>query len=259
MNSQLFKRPQFPLALVGLAMLVAIGVSLPRLGAPGALESLRLPPAGALTIRHSAGDGSTTITSQAAFELLQARATGPLDVHWSESTGIPDFLTGAEAGTRIPYTPTAAERGNPVAIARGFFDENRALFRLAGVDSELQLFRLEPDLQLGFTHVRMAQVYHGIPVFGKQLVVHLDQHEQIVAVNGQFAPGIDIATQPTLTTAEAEATALRDLLEVQLEPGERGRATPQVLKGKTELMVHVDVQGRATLTWYVAIATVSPL
>jgi Zn-dependent metalloprotease len=259
MNSQLFKRPELSFAMIGLAVLAAIGVSLPRLSAPGALGALRLPSAGALAVRRAAGGLPGAVTPDVAFERLQARAAGPLDVHWSEDTGIPDFLTGADATTRIPYTPTAAERGNPVAIARGFFDENRALFGMTSVDSELQLLRLEPDLQLAFKHVRMAQVYRGIPVFGRQLVVHLDQHEQIVAVNGQFAPGIDVATRPTLSTEQAEATALRDLLEVQLDPDERARVKPQVLKDKTRLMVHVDAAGRATLTWYVAITTDSPL
>jgi bacillolysin/thermolysin len=259
MNSQLFKRPQLSLAMIGLAALAAIGVSLPRLGAPAAFDSLRLPPAGALTVRPTAGGLPGAETARSAFERLQARASGPLDVHWSEQTGSPDFLTGADAATRIPYTPTAAERGNPLAIARGFFDENRALFGMASADSELQFLRTELDHQLAFAHVRMAQVYQGIPVFGKQLVVHLDRHEQIVAVNGQFAPGIAVATRPTLSTADAEAVALRDLLEAQLEPAERARVRPQVLKDKTRLMVHVDVQGRATLTWYVAILTDSPL
>jgi Zn-dependent metalloprotease len=259
MNSQLFKRPQFSLAMLGLAALAAIGVSLPRLNTPDALDALRLPPAGQLTVQHTAGELPGAKTARAAFERLQARASGQLDVHWSETTGIPDFLTGADPATRIPYTPTAAERGNPLAIARGFFDQNRALFGLTSADAELQFVRLEPDHQLAFKHVRMAQVYQGLPVFGKQFVVHIDQHEQIVAVNGQFTPGITVATQPILTTDQAEATALRDLLELQLEPAERARATPQVLRDKTQLMVHVDVQGRPTLTWYVAITTDSPL
>src|SRR5205823_3091260 len=113
--------------------------------------------------------------------------------------------------------------------------------------SELQLIRLEPDRQLGYAHVRMAQVYHGIPVFGRQLVVHLDPDEQIVAVNGQFAPSIAIATRPTLSKTQAEATALRDLLETQLDQDERARVMARLLKDQTQLMVHVDGDGRAML------------
>ena len=164
MNSQLFKRPQFSLAMLGLAALAAIGVSLPRLNAPGALDALRLPPAGRLTTRNTAGELPGAETARAAFERLQARADGRLDAHWNENTGIPDFLAGADPATRIPYTPTAAERGNPLAIARGFLDENRALFDMTSADADLQFVRMEPDHQLAFKHVRMAQAYQGLPV-----------------------------------------------------------------------------------------------
>src|SRR5262245_52379097 len=95
MNSQLFKRPHYPLAMIVLAALAAIGAALPRLGAPRAFDALRLPPAVALTVGHAAAGLTGAEAPQAAFERLQSRASGPLSVHWSELTGIPDFLTGA--------------------------------------------------------------------------------------------------------------------------------------------------------------------
>jgi bacillolysin len=267
MNSLLFKRPPLPLVLLGLAALLATSANLaPRTRIVDDALVLRLSPASALNVRWDArgqGAGRNTppgaLSPDVAFAALQDRATGELKVHWNATTGIPDFLTGSDPATRIPYTPTAAERGNPTAIARGFFDENRALFRMTSAASELQLIRLEPDRQRGYAHVRMAQVYHGIPVFGRQLVVHLDPDEQIVAVNGQFAPSIAIATRPTLSKAQAEATALRDLLETQLDQDERARVMTRLLKDQTQLMVYVDGDGRATLTWRVAIMTESPL
>jgi Zn-dependent metalloprotease len=58
--------------------------------------------------------------------------------------------------------------------------------------------QLEPDKQLNFAHVRLPQVYKGIPVFGRQLLVHLDTQEQITAVNGHFAHNLNVPTQPTI-------------------------------------------------------------
>ena len=60
-----------------------------------------------------------------AFNRLQQRAGVSLNVHWNEVTDVPDFLTGVNAADRVPYTPSAVERGNPTAIAKGFLDENR--------------------------------------------------------------------------------------------------------------------------------------
>jgi Zn-dependent metalloprotease len=197
--------------------------------------------------------------SLAAFNALNARAGGTLEASWDAVTGIPRFLTGSEKSVRIPYTPTAAEKGNPLAIARGFLDENRALFRLNAVASDFGPSRMEPDLQLSFSNIRMPQVYKGIPVFGKQLVVHLDAQQQIVAVNGQYAPGISIPTQPTLAKGQAEQVALDDLKANQLDDNERATVQTDLRSDKTALNIYVDDKGRATLTWIVTVLTTSPL
>lgn len=194
-----------------------------------------------------------------AFTLLQERTPAPLAIQWNPATGIPDFLTGATVTARIPYQPTAAERGNPAAIARGFLDENRSLFRLKSVSDELTVLRVEPDLQLPYSHVRLQQVHQGIPVFGRQLIVHLDGHEAITAVNGHFLPNLALSTATTMTPAAAEALALEDLLESQLEPAERARVETTILSQKTQLIFYVDEHNQATLTWAVTIMTMSPL
>lgn len=196
---------------------------------------------------------------RAAFLSLQARARGGLEAHWDARTGIPDFLAGKDASTVLPYTPSAAERGNPVAIARGFLDENRALFRLTSVSEQLSVLRVEPDTQLGYAHVRLAQMHNGIPVFGKQLIVHLDAQENVVAVNGHFVPNLNVATQPTIAVDEAERIALQDLLEEQLTEAERARVITEIVRDKTRLMIYVDEFNKATLTWHVTILTDAPL
>ena len=209
----------------------------------------------ASTVRQSSGQ----ISSYEAFDALD-RATGyNLAVTWDNATGIPRFLAGKSGSIRIPYTPTAAERGNPVAIARGFLDANRALFQLEGVAADFGAGRIEPDMQLHFSNIRMPQVYQGIPVFGKQLVVHLDAQEQVVAVNGQYQPNLAIATQATVTREQAEQVALEDLTENQFTADEAKDLKASVLKDKTALNVYVDEKGKATLAWNVTVMTSSPL
>jgi Zn-dependent metalloprotease len=197
--------------------------------------------------------------ARAAFARLQSRATGTLDTHWHERTGIPDFLAGADPATKIPYTPSAAERGNPAALARGFLDENRALFKLTNVTDDFKLLRVEADAQLGQTAVRMAQTYKGIPVFGKQLVVHIDAQENIVAVNGQYAPEIDVPTKPSLSADTAERIAREHLFNDELDADERATVQLDVLHSQTQLMVYVEPNGKAVLTWQVVIMSESPL
>jgi Zn-dependent metalloprotease len=197
--------------------------------------------------------------SHGAFARLQDRAAGRLDVHWSAQGDIPDFVTGLAAEDRIPYTPSAAERGNPAAIARGFLDENRALFKLTSAADDFQTLRVESDAQLGYAHVRLSQMYQGIPVFGKQLIVHIDAHEKIVAVNGQFTPDIAVPTSATVSKDDAERLALKDLMEQQLEPSERDTVSTEILHDKTQLIVYVAANGQATLAWNVIVMTDGPL
>lgn len=263
MRSLPFRRWHAPLVFLVMGALIAGSISArPQ---PGA--ALRARVAGSWAAGWAAGGPAVATpvrwpappTPADAFDLLQRRAAAPLDVHWSPLSGVADFLSGAGPAGRLPYTPTAAEIGDPLAIARGFLDENRALFGLGSVAADLRLSRVEPDPQLDFTHVRMAQVYHGIPVFGRQLVVHLDPQARVVAVNGQLAPALDLPDQPSLRKDLAERVALRDLLEEQLQPAERARAITRVLGEKTSLAIYVDPRGKATLSWLVTIMTDTPL
>src|SRR3954463_1787408 len=113
--------------------------------------------------------GSLT-TPAVAFDELNRRAGGTLQVTWDPHFSIPRFLSGNSRTATIPYTPAAAEHGNPLAIARGFLDANRALFRLGSVGADFGSGYMEPDTQLGYSHVRMPQMYKGLPVFARQLI-----------------------------------------------------------------------------------------
>jgi bacillolysin len=198
---------------------------------------------------------------QAAFNQLQARSNSALTVNWDarSARSVPNFLSGLDPAARLPYRPTAAELGNPIAIARGFLDENRALFNLRSVAEDLQLLRNETDKQLGWSHVRLSQVYQGVPVFGYQLIVHLDAQNQVVTVNGHFRPGLELDTTPKVNQADAEHLALDDLLNGQLEPDQRSRVKATILRDATQLMIYVDRNDQPRLTWYVTIMTDSPL
>ena len=197
--------------------------------------------------------------SQAAFNRLQARSSSALAVNWDARWEVPNFLSALDPAARLPYQPTAAERHNPGAVARGFLDENRALFKLRSVADDLQFLRNETDKQLGWSHVRLAQVYQGLPVFGYQLIVHIDPDDQVVTVNGHFRPGLNLDTQPRLTSAEAEQLALDDLLIGQLDPAERSRVKAQILRDKTQLLIYIDRSDQPRLAWYVTIRTDTPL
>lgn len=198
---------------------------------------------------------------RAAVSALQAQAAGALATNWDARTGIPRLLEAKNPAQRLPYTPSAAERGNPAAIAMGFMDANRDIFRMTSATSELTLLRIEPDAQLGWSHVRLDQVYKGLPVFNNQMVVHVDEKEQIVGVNGQFEPALNAPTQPLISQSQAEALALKNLREIQLagEVSDPARIEAQPLTERTKLGVYVDEFGKANLVWAVNVLATQPL
>lgn len=201
----------------------------------------------------------TPATAQDLHSRLRTlQAQTPLTIRFDTQTGVVEFLA-ARANGRIPYAQSGSTPNDPVAIAQDFLEQNRALFGIRNVKDELVFLRIEPDKQLGWSHIRFEQVYQGLPVFGKQLVVHLDKQHKPVSVNGQFTPGIDLPVEPLVTAKKATELALENLRTVQLTPAEQLRVQTQVLDQKTRLMIYVDRSGKARLAWSIIIMTEKPL
>lgn len=240
MNDRFVQRLALPLLLlVTLAVLpVGAGAATPASPAPSL-------PAGRAARENT-------------LRVLQAHTAAPLTIHTDTATGAADFLAAADAHVPLAYTPSATEAGNPEATARGFLNAYRALFGLRSAQSELTLVRIEADKQLGYSHVRLGQVYQGIPVFGKQLIVHVDPQGRVASVNGQFFPGIELRTQPVVGVEEAEQVALR-YIPGELDENERATVQLNLRHDRTRLMIYVEPNGTPRLTWSVSVATARPL
>lgn len=111
-------------------------------------------------------------------------------------------------------------------------------------EAELTLLTAKQD-DLGLTHVRLDQVHKGVPVFGGQIITHLDG-VNVRSVTGrafQGARGVD--TTPALTAAqaiEAARAALGDGGGIAKEP-----------QAKLVILPARDGSSGATLTYQVQI------
>jgi len=92
-------------------------------------------------------------------------------------------------------------------VARAFLRQNRDLMQLQEPDSELQLERRQVDPQ-GHVHLRFAQRHQGLAVWPASLVAHFGSDEQLIGIDGAYAP-TPVLTDltPTLTPDEAVARA----------------------------------------------------
>ncbi len=179
-----------------------------------------------------------TAAQKAVRELA---AVAPIEVKWNEATGTPDWLDSP-----LPYALSRAERADPELAARDVLNQYRDIFGIQNAFAEFQLVRIETD-SLGQSHVRLQQIKDGLPVFGRVLIVHLGE-TGVLGINGDFQPGLDLATVPSLTAALAESQAL----------AAADGLSPQVF-APGRLTIYVDdTTHKPFLAWQIFVSARSP-
>lgn len=120
-------------------------------------------------------------------------------------------IAGAQGNGRGRLQAAYLERGGqrPAWVTDAL---ERSLQRLESKGKPRESFKLrgaqKDDLA---THVRLDQVYRGLPVFGGQLIAHLDPQGNPRSENGRFYEGLSLSTTPSLTDAQAIAIATKAL------------------------------------------------
>jgi hypothetical protein len=95
----------------------------------------------------------------------------------------------------------AANRFADIALA--FLTASRSLLHLQQPSDELMVTSATTD-DLGLKHVRLQQTFAGIPVWGAEIMVHLDQSNHVYLVQGQYIPTPSgLQTHPALSREEA--------------------------------------------------------
>jgi len=89
---------------------------------------------------------------------------------------------------------------------------------LANPEAEVALAGADRDA-LGMTHVRLDQVFQGVPVFGGQLLIHMDEKSVRDLVSGRVYGSVrGVNTKPRINATEAIEAAKSTL-------GHKGRFT----------------------------------
>jgi thermolysin len=130
------------------------------------------------------------------------RSSPNLTLYLEAANGIPQFVEGD--------LRAAAPRGNEVSAAIGFFEENRAAYRMTDPKNELVVKRLDED-RLGMQHIRFEQFHRGLRVIGGDLIAHFDTGGRLTRVNGFYQPDIELQTQPDVGMSQATDIAVTDL------------------------------------------------
>jgi bacillolysin len=177
---------------------------------------------------------------QSALQRLRADSTRPVIVRAGPGDRTPSFVVG-----RVPAEAfTSASR--PAARGWDFWTVYGEAFGVLAPREELAVRSLETDA-LGMTTLRYEQGYRGLPVFGRQIALHF-RGGAVTVINGEFSPGIDVSTAPSIS-GEHAARVATDAVPARVV-GEAGQA---------ELLIYIDDSDRAHLAWTILVPSNRPI
>jgi len=126
-----------------------------------------------------------------------------------------------------------------------------------GVDNPAEEFvatRCQTD-DLGKRHVRLQQMYRGVPVWANDLYVHINAKDEVYAVNGRYAPTpVQVrSTEAGLSAANATEIVHSDLRQKNLlrTIAPETRRALRMPEPVTEKAIWIDRQGNSHLVWQV--------
>ncbi|WP_413787108.1 M4 family metallopeptidase [Rossellomorea sp. YZS02] len=129
-------------------------------------------------------------------------------VNFNSQMGTPQFISGqlTKASSKAPET-----------IVFDYLTEKQKTFKFKG-DSKLSFKVIEKQKDdLGFTYLRIQQVYKGTPVYGSVLTAHVNKKGVLTALSGAPAANLDekqnLKQTKKLSKKEAVSTAEKDLIK----------------------------------------------
>lgn len=138
-------------------------------------------------------------------------------------------------------------KGMPEEVARQFLSDNKTIFGINNI-SDLKL--IEVIESPGGNHVGFIQTYKGIPIFGSETVVSINNNNQVEIVTNGCLPIIAFKnTSPNIDKEKAISNA-----KLQIKLIEQ----TLVAKPKCELYVYPDSNYKMHLVWKVNLTTSEP-
>lgn len=153
-----------------------------------------------------------------ALAALQSSSQSEISAQVSCASGHYDFVKAAPGAVLVADDANA----QPAERALQFVSAYGGVFGISDA-SALKPEKTQSD-DLGFTHVRLNQFHNGLPVFGAQLSVHMNE-QGITAANGKYVADLALNTTPALASDVAGETALASCAKARVMP--RGSASPR--------------------------------
>ncbi len=160
----------------------------------------------ALVVGSAAGLRAPATAAEATAR-LSADSRGPVALTANPQTGTPSFIRA-----RIPMAEAKGVAADAAKLAGAVDDRYGAALGIDKATDTLRPVAASSDAK-GFRHLRYVQVHQGVEVFDAELGVHVKPATgEIVAIGDGVVPRLGkVATTPTVSAAQATATAKRSL------------------------------------------------
>jgi len=130
-------------------------------------------------------------------------------IHYRDN-GTPSLIKGDNLSYALDGKPgfQKLKKDNlHMEIVYYFLENQRGLLMLNDPRSELKKTKLKVD-DMKFKHIKFQQVVNDVPIWGRDIIIHLNKDNEVYMVNGNIEPSVSIITTPKLTNQEAAQRAL---------------------------------------------------
>ncbi|MEZ4824791.1 MAG: M4 family metallopeptidase [Bacteroidia bacterium] len=173
-------------------------------------------PAGTIAAQNAIPASAITVNQPALVPFGQLRIpqsfttrNSPLhemQVFRDPDGGLPVFIESTNPASAMASRTTSAQTET---AALDYLEEIADVLPLKSPREEFVLNQITEDN--GITHVKLSQVYQGVPVYGGEVIVHFTAPDKIL-FTGRYEPTPVLSdVVPEVTPAAAELTALQDV------------------------------------------------
>jgi bacillolysin len=159
-----------------------------------------------------------------------------------DENGMPSMIEGIPSNiTNIKKGSVRNARMSAVAAsAYNYLEAVKPYLKLANPDAELNILNSQED-EIQTTHLRMQQMYKGVPVYGGEMILHKKGNEEVSLLNGHFYPTPQIENvKPSLSDDKVVKLVISDVSKSSIvKPMTATEMTMlKYEKPKTELMIY---------------------
>ncbi|MCK5506805.1 MAG: hypothetical protein KAJ10_16690, partial [Thermodesulfovibrionia bacterium] len=131
-------------------------------------------------------------------------------IHYGEN-GAPSYIKGKNLTSHLdgePHFEMLKRDGLYVEIVFRFLESRRELLKIDDPQAEFEMSKVNTD-NLQFKHIKFQQISNSIPVWGREINVHLNGNNNVYLVQGHYEPTLkDVATTAKISEKRAAQLAI---------------------------------------------------